>query len=112
MYDAPENGFAWIETVKGTDYYLVRTGGRDLFRSWLAVHNPTTDETKCLNYADWDVNYGTNVRVNAADEAASVVNPTTGGARLIGTGDGSGGKNPLLGDPVANEEAQVKDGVW
>lgn len=112
MYDAPKSPNYWQKTDGGVTQNLVKTDGKDIFRSWLAVQHSVTKELKCMDYADWEVDYGTKVAVNAKNLAASTVSPTTGGAKIIGTGDGDGGKAPLTGDPVANDVAVIVPGNW
>ncbi|GCD20262.1 hypothetical protein CTKZ_18240 [Cellulomonas algicola] len=113
MQDTPDSTQPWTVGSGTARQQLVKTDGRDRFRSWLAVKDTASTNAIMLNYADWLVDYGTTVTFNSASPAASVVTPTaTSGARVTGTGDGTGGQWPLHGDPVANDVATVVESSW
>ncbi|GCE75286.1 hypothetical protein [Cellulomonas biazotea] len=113
MDDTPDSTQPWSLGTGANQQNLVRTDGKDQFRSWLAVKDTSSTSAILLNYADWEVDYGTAVTFNAASPGASVVTPTaTSGGKVTATGDGSGGKTPLHGDPVANDVATIQDGNW
>lgn len=112
MYDAPSSAQPWEITVDGTKQYIVKTSGADVFRTWLIARNESTESITRLNYADWKVDYGTDVTPNYANLGASVVTPTTGGAKVTAVEEGTGLKWPLLGDPTANDEAVDKESKW
>ncbi|GIG23014.1 hypothetical protein Cch01nite_37380 [Cellulomonas chitinilytica] len=113
MQDTPGSHNPWTLGAGVDKQHLVKTDGRDRFRSWLAVKEKSTTNAIMLNYADWLVDYGTTIAFNAASPAASVVTPTaTSGAKVTGTGDGSGGQWPLHGDPVANDVTTMTDANW
>jgi hypothetical protein len=113
MDDTPDSTQPWTVGSGTARQHLVRTDGRDRFRSWLAVKDTASTNAIMLNYADWLVDYGTTVTFNAASPGASVVTPTaTSGARVTGTGDGTGGQWPLHGDPVANDVATIVESNW
>jgi len=113
MQDTPGSHNPWVLGAGADKQHLVKTDGRDRFRSWLAVKEKSTQNAIMLNYADWLVDYGTTITFNAASPAASVVTPTaTSGAKVTGTGDGTGGQWPLHGDPVANDVATMTNANW
>ena len=113
MQDTPSTNQPWTVGSGTTTQHLVRTDGRDRFRSWLAVKDTSSTTAIMLNYADWLVDYGTTVAFNSASPAASVVTPTaTSGARVTGTGDSTGGQWPLHNDPVANDVATNVQSSW
>lgn len=112
MYDAPETNQPWTIDVAGTKQYLVKTRGADVFRTWLITRNEETESITRLNYADWRVDYGTNVTPDYANPAASAVVATTGGAKVTAVEEGTGLRWPLLGDPTANDEAYDKESKW
>ena len=113
MQDTPHSGQPWKVGTAPDEQHLVKTDGRDRFRSWLAVKDKNSDAVIPLNYADWEVDYGTTVTVNPGSPASSVVTPTaTSGAKVTGRGDGSGGVSPLHDDPVANDVASEQNSTW
>jgi hypothetical protein len=113
MSDTPSTSQPWKVGAAPDEQHLVKTDGKDRFRSWLAVKHKTSQTAIPLNYADWEVDYGTTVVVNAATPAASVVTPTgTSGAKVTGQGDGAGGRWPLHDDPVANDVATIVNSAW
>jgi hypothetical protein len=115
LYDQPGTTFPWKQTVDGTDQYLVKTGGKDIFRTWLSVQEKGTSGflgMHRLGYIDWMVDYGTDVTVNKANLAASVVTLTTGGGQILGINEGPGIKLPEMGDPVANDVTKEVKGWW
>lgn len=113
MDDTPDSTQPWTVGSGTATQHLVKTDGRDRFRSWLAVKDTASTNAIMLNYADWLVDYGTTVTFNSASPAASVVTPTaTSGARVTGTGDATGGQWPLHGDPVANDVATNVESNW
>lgn len=113
MSDTPSSTQDWSVGSGANQQNLVRTDGKDRFRSWLAVKDKATASAIMLNWADWEVDYTTAVSFNSASPAASVVTPAaTSGAKVTGTGDGSGGKWPLHTDPVANDVATIVNGNW
>jgi hypothetical protein len=113
MSDTPSSGQPWKIGTAPDEQHLVKTDGKDRFRSWLAVKHKTSATVIPLNYADWEVDYGTTVAVNAATPASSVVTPTgTAGAKVTGQGDSSGGRWPLHDDPVANGVATIVNSAW
>ncbi|MDC7121868.1 hypothetical protein OMK64_10005 [Cellulomonas fimi] len=113
MQDTPSTNQPWTVGSGTATQHLVRTDGRDRFRSWLAVKDTSSTTAIMLNYADWLVDYGTTVAFNSASPAASVVTPSaTSGARVTGTGDSTGGQWPLHNDPVANDVATNVQSNW
>ena len=113
MSDTPGSFMGWTTGSPPNEQHLVRTDGYDKFRSWLAVKDKSCQTAIPLNYADWEVNYGTTVAFNKASLAASVVTPTaTSGSKVTGTGDGSGGKWPIHNDPVANDVTTTVTTTW
>jgi hypothetical protein len=113
MYDQPETENNWEVTVNGKQQYLVKTGGRDVFRTWLIVRNEKSKSIARMAYADWSVKYGTKITPNHANMSASGVaaRPNSGG-KVPAAEQGTGLKWPLLGDPVANDVAYDKEGWW
>ncbi|WP_285689021.1 hypothetical protein [Actinoplanes sp. NBRC 103695] len=113
MSDTPSSTQPWKLGSGADEQHLVRTDGRDRFRSWLAVKDKNSDTAIPLSYADWEVGYGTTVTVNPGSPAASVVTADpASGAKVTGTGDGSGGIWPLHEDPVANDVATEEHSTW
>jgi hypothetical protein len=113
MSDTPSSTQPWKVGTGPDEQHLVRTDGRDRFRSWLAVKDKSSAAVIPLNYADWEVNYAASVAVNAGSPAASVVTADpASGAKVLGTGDGSGGVWPLHEDPVANDVAVEERSTW
>lgn len=104
MDDTPSSGNPWIQTFGKSTQYLVKTGGRDTFASWLAVRNKRTKAVTLLNNADWNVDYSADVTVDKKAPANSTVTPS-GKVSVTGTGDGAGSKTPIYTDPVANDAA-------
>jgi hypothetical protein len=112
MYDAPSNGYAWSVTKYGKAQNLVKTGGGDQFMTWMVAYNPHNQKLAALNFAEWKTDYGSSVQVNTKSPASSVVTITTGTAQVVRTGDGNGGKNPVMSAPVAINVAKAVDGAW
>jgi hypothetical protein len=114
MQDTPGTGpRAWKIGSGATEQHLVRTDGRDRFRSWLAVKDVNERTAIPLNFADWEVDYSTTVTVDAGSPASSVVTPgPNSGSKVTAKGDGSGGQTPLHEDPVANDAAHDEESVW
>jgi hypothetical protein len=113
MDDTPGTNMAWTVGSGANQQHLVKTDGYDKFRSWLAVKDKSSSRAITMNYADWQVDYGTTITFNKATPGASVVTPTgTAGAKVTGTGDGSGGKTPLHNDPVANDVTTIVTTKW
>lgn len=108
MYDRPSTHGAWGGKRGEQTYKLAKTSGKDAFRSWLAVRHVETKELRYLNWADWEVDYGAGVTVDDAAPQNSTVTPTTGGAKVTGSGEGAGsGRSPVLSGTTANAAA-----VW
>jgi hypothetical protein len=113
MSDTPGSFMGWTTGSPPNEQHLVKTDGHDRFRSWLAVKDKSSTTAIPLNYADWEVDYGTTVTFNKTSPAASVVTPTTtAGSKVTGTGDASGGKWPLHSDPVANDVTTTVTTRW
>jgi hypothetical protein len=113
MFDQPETEQDWDVQVNGKTQYLVKTRGKDVFRTWLIARNEKTKSIARMNYADWSVNYGTKITPNYGNMNASVVAPrANSGGKVTATEEGTGAKWPLLGDPTANDEAYNKEGWW
>ncbi len=114
MQDTPGTGQRdWKIGSGATEQHLVRTDGRDRFRSWLAVKDVNEKTAIPLNFADWEVDYSTTVTVNPGSPASSVVTPgPSSGSKVTAKGDGSGGQIPLHEDPVANDAAHDEESVW
>ncbi|MGH9077879.1 MAG: hypothetical protein ACRDY0_10590, partial [Acidimicrobiales bacterium] len=114
MYDAPSSQQPFEITVDGTKQVLVKTRGKDSFRTWLTVRNEQDSRHAIsrMNYVDWNVDYGTDITPDYKNPAASVVTPTTGGAKVTAVEQGTGLLWPELGDPTANSVAADKEGWW
>jgi hypothetical protein len=110
MFDAPSTFSSWDDPVSGEANTLDHTGGRDVFRSWLAVRNRTDFHKLYLRWVDWQVDYST--KVNCVKGIGSRVTPVKGaGAKVTGQGKGMG-KQPELFDPVANDVQTDVYGKW
>jgi hypothetical protein len=105
MDDTPSSGNPWIQTFGKSTQYLVKTGGKDDFVSWLAVRNKRTKAVTLLNNASWNLDYGADVTVDKKTPANSTVTPSSGKLAVTATGDGAGSKTPIYTDPVANDAA-------
>jgi hypothetical protein len=113
MTDHPNITMGWTVGSPPDEQHLVKTDGHNRFRSWLAVKDTSSATAIPLNYADWEVDWGTTVAFNKASPAASVVTPTaTSGSQTTATGDGAGGKWPIHGDPVANDKFTPVTTLW
>lgn len=113
MGDTPGTFNPWTVGTGATQQHLVKTDGKDRFRSWLAVKDKASLTVIPLNYADWEADYSTTVTFNKAAPASSTVTPTgTSGSKVLGQGNGSGGQTPLHGDPVANDVATTVNSTW
>jgi hypothetical protein len=113
MSDTPSSGQPWTIGTAPNEQHLVKTDGKDRFRSWLAVKHKTATQVIPLHWAAWEVDYSTTVAVNTASPASSVVTPAgSSGAKVTAQGEGSGGWWPLHGDPVANDVAHDVEGAW
>jgi len=111
--DTPSSPQPWTIAATPGPQVLKKTDGRDAFRNWLVVKDKASAQVIPLHWSDWHVDYGTTVAFNSASPAASVVTPTaTGGAKVTATGDGSGGKWPILVDPIANTVTTVVQSSW
>ncbi|MEW5988222.1 MAG: hypothetical protein AB1791_16460 [Chloroflexota bacterium] len=111
MNDTPSTSNSWNDPVSGEANTLDHTDGMDIFRSWLAVRNRTDFHKKYLRYADWQVDYST--AVDTTQAVGSRVTPVKGaGGKVTGTGNGMGGKQPELFDPVANDVAKTVNSTW
>jgi len=110
MDDTPSSNNVWVKDFGKGPQYLVKTGGKDTFVSWLAVRNKRTKAVTELNNADWNVDYSADVKVDKASPQNSTVTPS-GKVTVTGTGDGRGAKTPLYKDPVAND-ADWKTVAW
>jgi len=112
IYDRPSSRHPWKRNFAGKEQYLVKTSGQDVFRTFLAVQNTENNSLYRMNYVDWKVDYGADVKVNTINPASSVVTPTTGGAQIMTTAEGPGSKSPAIGDPVANDVVKSTLGGW
>lgn len=111
MSDTPSTSNSWDDPVSGEAATLDHTDGQDVFRSWLGVRNRTDFHKKYLRFADWQVDYST--AVDTTQPVGSRVAPGgAAGARVTGMGNGMGGKQPALFDPVANDVAKVRNTKW
>jgi hypothetical protein len=111
MSDTPGTNSSWDDPVSGEAGTLDHTDGQDVFRSWLAVRNRSSFHKKYLRFADWQVDYST--AVDTTQPIGSRVTPGgAAGATVTGTGNGMGGKQPELFDPVANAVAKVRNAKW
>lgn len=111
MNDTPGTNSSWDDPVSGEANTLDHTDGQDVFRSWLAVRNRSSFHKKYLRFADWQVDYSS--AVDMTQPVGSRVTPgATAGGTVTGTGNGMGGKQPELFDPVANDVAKVRNGKW
>lgn len=111
MKDTPGTNNSWDDPVSGEADTLDHTDGEDVFRSWLAVKNRTDHHKKYLRFADWQVDYSTAVDTTQA-VGSRVTQAKTAGAKVTGTGNGMGGIQPQLFDPVANDAAKVVNTKW
>lgn len=112
IYDRPGTAQPWKKDFGGGDQFLIKTSGKDVFRTWVAVHNKKTKKTTWMDYNDWSFDYGTAVTVDKKNLASSTVTPTTAGGKTGGHTKGPGAKAPLLGDPVANDVAADVITAW
>lgn len=111
MQDTPGTSSSWDDPVSGEADTLDHTDGRDVFRSWLAVRNRTDFHKKYLRFADWRVDYSTTVDTTQP-VGSRVTAGGAAGASVTGQGNGMGGKQPALFDPVANDVAKVRNTTW
>jgi len=99
MYDAPQDGGPLRRKDGGVNQYLVKTDGKDIFRSWVAVQNVNTKVIALMNWVDWEVDWSTDVQNNPGAPAVNV----TGGGKIVGSGEGPGaGKMPRYMGAIAN----------
>ena len=116
IYDRPGTAMAWTQTANGKTQHLVKTGGQDIFRSWVSVQEKGTTGFMGMHrlaYIDWKVDYGTDITYNQADPTASIVTPTgESGGTITAISEGAGGFLPLMTDPVANDAAKEETGKW
>ena len=115
MNDTPGTARQPWADPRGTDTpepdSLAQTDGKDIFRSWLAVRNRTDFHKLYLRHADWEVDYSTAVDVSKAIGSRATAGGNAGG-KVTGTGNGRGGKQPSLFDPVANDAARDTFTKW
>jgi hypothetical protein len=99
MYDSPRDGAALQRKGGGVNQYLVKTDGKDIFRTWVAIQNVNTRVKTLMNWVDWEVDWSTDVQNNPGAPAVNV----TGGGKIVGYGEGPGsGKMPSYMGPVCN----------
>lgn len=113
MDDTPSTQQPWTLGSGANQQQLVKTDGRDKFRSWLAVKDKASSSAIALEYADWYADYTTTVAFNKASPASSVVTPAaSSGSKVTARGEGTGGLWPLHNDPVANDVAGDVNSTW